>query len=175
MLEQVDVRRRHALKEVPANQLDAVAGWEIWVGSRPHLVRLLDDRRAVRGTIGRLQQGLENSCSANGKQVAVQSLRLVNGGRAARGAKSMSTRVRLQHTADQHKAPLTRATHAPRSRRSPVKQDALHARVPLEQRSKHATCAAANVCHGGAAVLAPVIPLRARFCVEQGGMLFTFT
>lgn len=47
VLQEVDVRRRHALKEVPANQVNAVASWEVGVGGHPHLVRLVDDRRAA--------------------------------------------------------------------------------------------------------------------------------
>lgn len=57
VLEEVDVRRRHALEEIAAHQLDAVANWDVWMGSCPHLVRLLNHGRAAEGHNGQVTHG----------------------------------------------------------------------------------------------------------------------
>lgn len=60
-----------------------------------------------------------------------------------------------------HKPPAAGLPNNPAcpSRIAPVKNQALHARVPLQQRRQHAARAAANVGHCGGGVLAPNILL----------------
>ncbi len=64
---------------------------------------------------------------------------------------------------NQHTCPWLDPTNS-----SPVKEDAPHLGVVLQQRAQHAARAAANVCHCGIRMLAPIIPLHMCSMGERG-------